>query len=243
MNRWTMQTLHVQCPLDNSKAKVQVDARTDGADEMLGIGAPYVVRCSKRGPGETCQETCFPQRTPTQGLNGSDDTLPLTEWRPVVLVPLDGSRGSEAVLPTAQDIALERGARIRLLHVVPPVESARAIEDRMIAYADQESARVVDEVRGYLRGPRGALTNVDVEEVVRFGVPAEEILREAEARDVVAIVMAAHRQTWLRRLLRRSISRRVERAAWVPVMRTRYGAETCHAEEGTVPSHSEQRRT
>jgi nucleotide-binding universal stress UspA family protein len=148
------------------------------------------------------------------------------EWRPVVLVPLDGSRGSEAVLPTAQDIALERGARIRLLHVVPPVESARATDNRMMVYADQESARVVHEVHGCLRGPHGALANLDVEEVVRFGEPVEEILREAEARDVVAIVMAAHRRTSLRRLLRRSVSRRVERAAWVPVMRTRYGAET-----------------
>jgi nucleotide-binding universal stress UspA family protein len=148
------------------------------------------------------------------------------EWRPVVLVPLDGSRGSEAVLPMAEEIALERGARIRLLHVVPPVEPAHATDNRLIAYADQQSARAVHEVRGYLRGPHGALPNLDVEQVVRFGVPAEEILREAEACDVVAVVMATHRRTSLRRLLRRSVSRRVERAAWVPVIRTRYGADT-----------------
>lgn len=224
MNRWTMRTLHVQCPLDNSESEVQVDARTGGADES--IGAPYVVRCSRRGPGKTCQEACFLGRPPTQRPIGWDDALPAMEWRPVVLVPLDGSRGSEAVLPTAQDIALERGARIRLLHVVPPVESARARDNRMMVHADQESARVVHEVRGCLRGPHGALGNLDVEEVVRFGEPAEEILREAEARDVVAVVMAAHRRTSLRRLLRRSVSRRVERAAWVPVMLTHYGAET-----------------
>jgi nucleotide-binding universal stress UspA family protein len=158
------------------------------------------------------------------------------EWRPVVLVPLDGSRGSEAVLPTAQNIALERGARIRLLHVVPSVESARARDNRMMVYADQESARVVHEVRGSLRGPHGALGNLDVEEIVRFGVPAEEILREAEARDVVAVVMAAHRRTWPRRLLRRSVSRRVERAAWVPVMLTRYGAEVLTRRRGATGS-------
>ena len=129
------------------------------------------------------------------------------------------------MLPAAQDIALERGARIRLLHVVPLGESARARDNRMMVYADQESARVVHKVRGYLRGPHGALANLDVEEIVRFGVPAEEILREAEAREVVAVVMAAHRRTSLRRLLRRSVSRRVERAARVPVVCTRYGAE------------------
>ena len=150
-------------------------------------------------------------------------TSPPLEARPVVLVPLDGRRGSEAVLPTAAMMARERGARIRLLRVVPSGEPVGAMNDRITVYADQDSARVVHEARGYLRGPRRTLANYDVEEIVRFGTPTEEILREAQARDVVAIAMAAHRPTWFRRLLRLSVSQRVERRAWVPVVRAPYG--------------------
>lgn len=224
MNRWHIRTFDVQCPEVGTAAEVQVDIAA--CPETMSDGAPYVVRCSQRAPGETCHEACFTLPAPALDSARQASASPLLDARPVVLVPLDGSRGSEAALPTAAMIARERGARIRLLRVVPPVQPSGALNDRTTFYADQESARVVHEVRSYLRGPRHALANFDVEEIVRFGTPTEEILREAQARDVVAIAMAAHQPTWLRRLLRLSVSQRVERRAWVPVVRARYGAET-----------------
>jgi universal stress protein A len=198
MNRWDVRTLDVRSPVDGTDAEVQVDACT-GVDP------------------ETISDLTVP--APSQRAS----TSPPLEARPVVLVPLDGRRGSEAVLPTAAMMARERGARIRLLRVVPSGEPVGAMNDRITVYADQESARVVHEARGYLRGPRRTLANYDVEEIVRFGTPTEEILREAQARDVVAIAMAAHRPTWFRRLLRLSVSQRVERRAWVPVVLAPYG--------------------
>jgi len=224
MNRWDLRTLDVRCPVDGGDAEVQIDACAGAGLETMSGGAPYVVRCSQRAPGETCHEACLTLPAPAEDPAGrASASLPL-EARPVVLVPLDGRRGSEAVLPTAAMMARERGARIRLLRVVPPIQPVGATNDRTTIYADQESARIVHEARGYLRGPRRTLANYDVEEIVRFGTPTEEILREAQARDVVAIAMAAHQPTWLRRLLRLSVSQRVEQRAWVPVVLAPYGA-------------------
>jgi nucleotide-binding universal stress UspA family protein len=144
--------------------------------------------------------------------------------QPVVLVPLDGSRESEAALKMARAVARSRGARIRLLRVMPPAEPVVDGADRVIAYVDQEAARLTNEATDYLHALRARIGRFEVEEVVRFGTPAAEIVAESRARDVTFVVMAAHPRTWLRWLLRRSVTRRVERAARVPVLRTPYAA-------------------
>jgi nucleotide-binding universal stress UspA family protein len=214
----------LRCPRDGAEAQVQVDALGAARAEMTGHGRPFVLRCSHRGPDQACDDACLALPADAcRRVQPGAAPLPV-EGRPVVLVPLDGTHGSEVVLPTARALARTRGASVRLLRVMPFVEAVRDGEDRVIAYVDQESARVVDEVRSYLKNVRRPLAGFETEEVVRFGAPAEEILSEAEARDVAAIVMAAHRPSWRRRLLRRSVTSRVERAAWVPVVRVPYGA-------------------
>lgn len=64
-----------------------------------------------------------------------------------ILVPLDGSPGSESVLPTVGELARARGARVRLLRVAAVPPEVR-FGDRVVAYADQEAVYWVNQTGG-----------------------------------------------------------------------------------------------
>ncbi len=59
-----------------------------------------------------------------------------------ILVPLDRSRTAESVLPLVIDIARGTGAAMRLLVVETPPDTRVGTEGRVVAYADQEQARL-----------------------------------------------------------------------------------------------------
>lgn len=143
--------------------------------------------------------------------------------RPTILVPLDGADGSEAVLPAVGELARAEGARVRLLHVALPPGEVLADGDRVIAYADQETARVEAEMLAYLRTAAERLHGIEVELAVRFGDPAEEIVSEAESTGPAMIAMASHRRSGIDRIVKGSVAERVERATRVPVMLVQHG--------------------
>jgi len=141
-----------------------------------------------------------------------------------ILVPLDGSSGSESVLPTVGELARARSARVRLLRVAAEPEAVEA-DDRIIAYADQETSRVELETLAYLKRVAQSLPDVEVDCAVRFGDAAEEIVKEAQRAHVHLIAMATHRRRGLDRALRGSVAETVERASAIPVVLVSYGPE------------------
>jgi nucleotide-binding universal stress UspA family protein len=88
---------------------------------------------------------------------------------------------------------------------------------RVIAFADQEMARVETEALDYLRSVEARLDGVPVECVVRFGAPLPEILGEAAAfgADLIAVTTAG--RSGLGRMLG-SVADQVFRKAAVPVV-------------------------
>jgi len=209
----------ISCPRDGRDARIQVDRAAAVRAEVLG-GQRQIARCSL-WPVVACGESCLDTPATARRVVRPGEPLPrTTPERQTILVPLDGTRGSEAVLPTARALACSHGRRVRLLRVIPPVEAVRDEDEHVIAYLDQEAASVESHARDYLKRVGQGLDGFDVDTVVRFGNPADEILHEAEAQDVALIAMAARRRAWLRR----SVTARVARAAWVPVIRTVYGA-------------------
>jgi nucleotide-binding universal stress UspA family protein len=149
---------------------------------------------------------------------------PLPEAAPtrVILVPLDGASGSEAILESIGEIARAEGAAVRLLSVHPPVHEVE-VEGRILAYIDQETERVQAEAHDYLKRVAVSLGEVPVSFSVRFGEPAEEIVAEAETASATLIAMATHRRTGLARIVKGSVAERVERATAIPVMLAQYG--------------------
>src|SRR5438034_7314334 len=97
-----------------------------------------------------------------------------------ILVPLDRTSTSEAVLPFVSDLAHGAGSTVRLLRVEPVPNNVVSDSGRVVAYTDQEMARLEAEGLAHLDAIATPLQGVPVERVVRFGDPASEILTEAD---------------------------------------------------------------
>ena len=134
-----------------------------------------------------------------------------------ILVPLESSAQSDAVLPLVADLARGTGATVRLLHVTPYSRTRYSEDNRVIAYAHELEERAGREAEAWLRGLAMMLDGVAVEHRVRVGDPGEEILREADAFGADAIVLRASPWRWWRRSLGR-VAKRVRAKAEAPVL-------------------------
>ena len=141
-----------------------------------------------------------------------------------ILVPLDRSSTAERVLPLVITLARGSGAAIRLLVVEPVPESRVGQDGRVVAYADQEQARLEAEGLDYLRALTRQCGGVsDVECVVRFGDPVDEILREAGAFDADLIAVTTGERSALGRTVLGSVAEQIVKKADAPVMLVRPG--------------------
>jgi nucleotide-binding universal stress UspA family protein len=141
-----------------------------------------------------------------------------------ILVPLDGRESTEVAATLAADLARGSGGEVRLLQVRPVPEHRVTSTGRVVAYADQEMARIGAEGRDYLESVEARLGAVPAESVVRFGEPAREILVEAEAFDADLIVLAAGQRGWLGRLTGGGLGERLLHESPVPVVLVRAAA-------------------
>lgn len=136
-----------------------------------------------------------------------------------VMVALDGTAGSEQVLPWVRGLALREGASIVLLHVCP--EPKVVVSDgKVMSFVDQEEARLRQAATGYLAKVAESLreTGLPVEVVVRFGEPAETILAVAEDVGADLIALATHGRSGLGRVVHGSVATWILRRTDVPVL-------------------------
>lgn len=139
----------------------------------------------------------------------------MSEQSPVfatIVVPLDGSELAEVAIPVAAAIAMPGGVRINLVTVVltyeVPVDAQMDTLTRHSlkkAHADLES-----------RFP-------GVTQTVLAGVPAQQIVKHANAIDADLIVMATHGRSGLRKLLLGSVADQVLALSGVPVLLVKGG--------------------
>jgi len=135
-----------------------------------------------------------------------------------IVVPLDASPVAESVLPVVADLARAGGASIRLLRVEPLPDNCVGSDGRVIAYADQEMARLEAEGLDYLGTVAARLGGIPVESRVRFGDPLDEILKEADAFDADLIAVTTAGRSGVGRAVLGSVADRVFRKAGAPVL-------------------------
>jgi nucleotide-binding universal stress UspA family protein len=138
-----------------------------------------------------------------------------------VLVPLDGSRLAEGILPFVLQIAGPLDLEVVLVRVVEPV-MPQALEGTGQFVVDDVAARL-REARQYLapvaedlRG-RGVRVTTDA----RHGEPLTELLAAARDSQADLIAMTTHGRSGLGRLLFGSIAEAVLRRAKIPVLMMR----------------------
>lgn len=128
-----------------------------------------------------------------------------------ILVPLDWTPQSSTALPAAKAIAHATGASIRLLHVVPPPYMPG---DTASQAAEGKLERIAAEV--------GA-DDTSVGVAVSGGDPAEEILREIDARGADLVVVRTHGRSGIGRAVLGSVAEQVLSRGRVPILLVRPG--------------------
>jgi nucleotide-binding universal stress UspA family protein len=125
--------------------------------------------------------------------------------QPTLLVPVDGSRFSEAVLPAATALADDLGAEILLVRVDP--------RSHDVLHADEDVPRQeyhpVVAIREYLEELAARLrrdSGVPISYRVECGDPATAIMATAEDTHAALVVMATHGRTGLQRMVLGSVA-------------------------------------
>jgi nucleotide-binding universal stress UspA family protein len=121
-----------------------------------------------------------------------------------ILVPLDGSKLAEQVLPYAQMLAGAYGASITLLRVTDP--------DARLPFTENQSAS------DYLKYTAASLEPLPIDCVEKVGKPAEVIVDIAKADADCLIAMATHGMTGPRRWLLGSVASKVVQTAANPIL-------------------------
>ena len=132
-----------------------------------------------------------------------------------ILVPLDGSRLAEAVMPAARSLAEKLGARVLLLHVLerdPPEavhgEPHLGTSHEALTYLEQQG----DALRSQGIAVESHVHQRPVEDV------AEAIDAHAHELDADLIAMCAHGRSNLRTRLVGSIAEQILRGGSVPIL-------------------------
>ena len=150
-------------------------------------------------------------------------------WKPWatgrILVPLDGSEPSEAVLAVVERLAGPRDLTLSLLEVIEPFPAAAQarltqLED-LIAFRRAEAERYLTKVAEPLVDK-----GVRVTWAVQYGRPAELIAAAAAEERADLIAMATHGRRGLERLFFGSVAEAVLRNASVPVLLLRAASGT-----------------
>jgi len=147
-----------------------------------------------------------------------------------ILVSLDGSRESEAVLPAVEKLLQAHPGKVILLRVGPPVdldtvahEMSPDVENAAQLSSDDYgllSNATEHEIRHYLDGiaERLKATGATVIAEVSFSKPENEIIFYARHYAADLIAMATHGRTGFNRLLHGSITESVLHHAPCPVL-------------------------
>jgi nucleotide-binding universal stress UspA family protein len=131
-----------------------------------------------------------------------------------ILHPTDFSARSVNAFRLACSLARDHGARLVVVHVVPPPSAVLSGDGVVIPWIEEDFPALEAKLR-QLRPPD---PNVDVTHELRRGGPAHEILRTARETGCDLIVLGTHGRRGLARLLMGSVAEQVVRQANCPVV-------------------------
>lgn len=132
----------------------------------------------------------------------------------IILVPLDGSKETEAILPAVQRLSTVED-EVLFLHVVPPVHAP-------VGFPIQQVLGFLEQALTYLQVTRTKwLPDRRGLDLVRAGDPVREILGVALEKNVTLIAMATQGRTGLQRFLLGSVASEIVKKSQLPVLLVR----------------------
>ena len=124
-----------------------------------------------------------------------------------ILVPVDGTPGSEQVIPYATDLAVALDAEVVICHVITSPDAPTA------STSERQAAQYASRIAQHFRD-----AGVTVKTQVRRGDPPLEIKRTAVDWEVDAIVMATRSRRRLEKLMLGSVADAIVRDCRLPVL-------------------------
>jgi nucleotide-binding universal stress UspA family protein len=143
-----------------------------------------------------------------------------------ILVPLDGSKTAERVLPYAHALAHTLKLPVELLSVVDFAEIAAHLSVANARYMDALVESELKSSKDYLAGIAKTFIDAAVTCAVKKGRADEVIVEEAAADKATLIMMATHGRSGLNRWLLGSVAEKILRATANPLLLVRAGDES-----------------
>jgi nucleotide-binding universal stress UspA family protein len=124
-----------------------------------------------------------------------------------ILVPLDGSKRAEKILPHVEELALRYKAKIIFLQVIEN-KIAPTTEGAFIYFTDQEFEQAKKQAETHLAGIQGEFRekNIECQKRVTFGPVVEGIISMAAKEGVDLIALASHGRGGLSRVFYGSVA-------------------------------------
>ena len=202
--------------------------------EAAALGADLIVLCTHGGRGvrgllfgRVAQQVLARGSTPVFLLPPSHQGREAHFACRRVLVPLDGTPPSEAVLPAAADLARAFAAALVLESVIPTVATIRGVRGATARLLPNMGAAVLDEeagdAAGYLRGvvARLAADGVPAEGVVERGEPVHVLADAAQRHGADVFALATHARAGVSALWEGSIAARLLEGSRRPMLLVR----------------------
>jgi len=125
-----------------------------------------------------------------------------------ILVPLDGSKRAEAILPHLEELAHHYNARVIFLQVVEPSPLALGSEGNYLERYQQEIEQRTEQSETYLAGLEGEFREkgIEAKTIVVHGPVVEAIINAAESEGADLIAIASHGRSGLSRVFYGSVA-------------------------------------
>lgn len=143
-----------------------------------------------------------------------------------ILVPLDGSKTAEKVLPCARYLAAKFKVPLELLTAIDIAEIGAQISPENTRFLDTMITDGLRRSEDYLRTIAATFHDVDVKCTVEKGRSADTIIEKGEADKAMIIAMATHGRSGLDRFLLGSVAEKVLRGSANPLLLVRATEET-----------------
>ena len=138
-----------------------------------------------------------------------------------MLIPLDGSRLAENVLPYARAFARALGLRVELLSVVDSMDFARTMHAGHVRDFDPLIEAATQEGQRYLENTARSFGGTEVSYAVERGLADQIIIEKAGSDKETLIAMATRGRSGIHRWLMGSVAEKVLRGATNPLLLVR----------------------
>jgi len=142
-----------------------------------------------------------------------------------LLVPLDGSKTAERVLPFARALGGALKIPVELLEVIDLSTMSLHVAADKARYLDVLIAESENSAKEYLKEIAATFPGIEVTYTVKRGGPGDVIIERAAANQDTLITMATHGRSGVSRWLMGSVAEKVLRGATTPLFLVRAGDE------------------